>query len=111
MGACPFKTTGDLIAFRDLLLDGKYDVGETRAYRAEDVLETFESRTLSRQWNLLDNVFPNILTCRVDLPLGNYFVHKAADDLSIILRHVGSPRDLVRVVLADAISDTRNRLN
>ena len=69
VGTGPFKAAGDLIAFRNLLLDGEDDVGKARAHSAKDIFQTFKSRTLSGQWNLLNNIFPDILCCRVDFPL------------------------------------------
>jgi hypothetical protein len=29
---------------------------------------------------LLNNIFPDILRCRVDFPLGDHFIYKAAND-------------------------------
>jgi hypothetical protein len=52
-----------------LLLDGEDDVGKAGAHPAKDIFQTVKSRTLPRQWNLLNNVFPDILCCRVDFPL------------------------------------------
>ncbi len=87
VGTGPFKAAGDLIAFRNLLLYGEDKVGKACAHGAKDNFQTFKSRTLPRQWNLLNNIFPDILCSRIDLPLGDHFIRKAAGDHGIVMRH------------------------
>src|SRR5579871_3770818 len=39
VGTCPFEAADDLVAFRNLLLDGEDDVGKAGAHRAKDIFQ------------------------------------------------------------------------
>ncbi len=87
VGAGPFKATGYFIVFRNLLLNGKDNIRKTGTYGAKDIFQTIKSRTLARQRNLLNHVFPDIVRCRFDVSICDNFIHKGADDRGIILCH------------------------
>jgi hypothetical protein len=85
VSAGPLKAADYLIAFGNLFLNGKDQIGEGGTHTAEHVFQSFESGTLAWKWDLLDDVFPDELSGRVDVSLRDDFVYEATNNGGVVL--------------------------
>jgi hypothetical protein len=67
MRTAPNKSADDLIAFLNLLFDRPTNVWERGPEPTQDILQTFEFRSLTGKGSLFDDVFVKILSCRLDI--------------------------------------------
>ena len=88
MGAAPNKSADDLVTFLNLFFDGPMDVRERCPKTTQDILQTAKSRSLTRKWSLLHDVFVKILFRRLDIAVVEDIINERTNQVAVVI-HLG----------------------